>query len=133
MKLQNDSALPQALKEQIDTLQQQVKNLEAANTPNAVSVSFQSGATNYGTHLYKIGDLVIGVVELNIPTISANGWQTWCKIGTPPRDRINGRISMSSGGPARDWLITSDGDFKAYLTSDDGNKTLNVPVAYVSK
>ena len=99
--------------------------------PAEVSFAYKNGASNYGTHLYCIGQLVCGVIEIRLPTVNSSGWVELMQIDTPPKDRINGRTSAFATGPARDWLITSAGVFQAYITADDGGRAMNIPIAYI--
>lgn len=113
------------------------KCVQDSISANKVSVSFKNGATDYGTHLYRIGNIVIGVIELNAPDIiSSAGWVTYMHINTPPVYRVNGRAAFGAAEAVRDYLITagaSGGDFNVYVDSVDAGKIINIPVAYVVK
>lgn len=101
-------------------------------TPAEVSYSYKNGASDYGTHLYKFGRIVCGVIEITLPTVSSSGWVQLMQIDTPPIYRVNGRVSTKASSPARDWMITTDGQFQSYITSNDAGNSMNIPIIYVT-
>lgn len=99
-----------------------------------IGVSFYNGATDYGTHLYQIGNMIVGVIELYAPkTISAGGWVTYMHVDVAPVYRCNGRSPFGAGGDARDFFIGTDGNLQIYVNTTDAGKTFTVPIAYVKK
>lgn len=99
-----------------------------------IGVSFYNGATDYGTYLYQIGNMIVGVIELYAPkTISAGGWVTYMHVDVEPAYRCNGRSPFGAGGDARDFFIGTDGNLQIYVNTTDAGKTFNVPIAYVKK
>ena len=128
MKYQNDAAFVADLKNQVAELR---GRLEQETAPVAVPVTFQNGATDHGTHLYRVGQLVVGVVEITLPTLDHGGWRAFLTIDAPTRDRVDGRTPTKAGEAACDWMIVEN-MFRAYVDVGNSGHVLNQPVAYVT-
>lgn len=103
-------------------------------TAQRLTPTWENGFTDSGTtRVWRIGSIIVCQFNVEIPTISSGDWIGILKIpDVNPGTNVNGRIPTVVGGDARDYLVTSAGELRAYLTASDSGNTLNLPLVFVS-
>lgn len=103
-------------------------------TPQRLTPTWENGFTDSGaTRIWRIGSIIVCQFNVKIPTISRGDWIGILKIpDVNPGTNVNGRISTVAGGEARDYLVTTGGELRAYLTASDSGHTLLLPLVFVS-
>lgn len=105
--------------------------------PQSLSPTFKNGCTNAGsTYAYRIGRLVVCEIDVELPTISTGKWLTMLTIPTvKPIKNVRGRIATINGGPARDFLITTENSVcvaNLYAEPQDSGHIVGIPVSFIS-
>lgn len=110
------------------------KCVQAAVSASLLSPTWENGFSNAGsTQIWRIANIIVCQFNIKIPTISRGAWVGILTIpGVNPGTNVNGRMPTVVAGEARDYLISTGGELRAYLNADDSGHTYNLPLVFVS-